>query len=1644
MLDYDSENNIFNLNSQILYAQSKIKFSLAYLYSSKYKSQLNNDEVDYDCTLISLEDNNSKKPEIKQEKNKLIVKIPNNEGENTIINFFLKIYFSSTFYINIKFNSKIYPFDFNFKWFSYNKKKFVSEDIIIYINKEKIPMDYTLFLKIEKISKSAFTEYQKDYYLPPEIRLINTNFEEKKNKKEFVFKVDLRIIERPIIKDYYIKVMGNQVEKILRIKPMVINGCTNLIKDLYDLPKYKYSFENKVLLEESEINKYSIYITPFNYYIPCIFNIYSNKKNELELSEQISEYNEDSFILSFNMKKNCFVKIKFGEIYNSSDIIKIIYILNEDIWFPKKKMEREGIRDIFKYFNYLKYEYNSIKLGIERLNKINNDNDYWHIPRIILQNNNIKEIKDNFLKYIPLFPSSLINELKKEIDLLNVNLEEDYLPIFQNNLIYIIYNQMLKKYEEIKKNNNILFLTKEKPNRDIQNKIKEKNSEYFTINEEILRDEDDSAREEIEIKDKKDGHNIYLLNENKIPEALDGLGQIPLEEKEEIKMKNTKSENFDLSDIPINELNRPKSTSINEIIKYYNNCNKIINILYFYIISASKSNNKKNKIEAGNYFQKLESIQIKFNQIGIVNDYSFFSLDINEFLNEFYCLQKKLKDIGYKRGKSDVLPRKNNEENYITFPKKKGIYKDNDNWASEKIGGNNAFRHEEAQVGRVRANRLYNENLGESFYEENDSENEDENKFIKNESKNIINEELDIEKIKVIDVEDNRFDDIYENENEVSKIEDDDILSEKENKVKVGKITDNLVSIEPTSINEKNFKEEDGIKRALKILELEKSKKDSNSEQKLDLGNPKKYHKFNDMNIFYLDKNVKLNIQPLYNKASFLANQLFIKINGNGKIKYSDTLVILLIDPSVYISEEIKALNMFIICAMTNALNCLEIKYSIVLMGDEEFRCVIKDYNEPHSLEALERVYECLILKRFRTNIPACLRYCIEEVSSKSNFKYTSFFIFTDGLDKSFIYTQKNTWDAYIFHKRYNSFGFIFLFSSVLKSKNKEFLNEIWTTFLNESKKNSRSSIFLKSLELRIDDDFKKKINEIFISNFIRPRNEETINEIKYIKPLFKVKNEYPISSFLKNSDKVFDDKSLFKLSGSFIKNDIIPSSLNTNKEPLDINYFKNNLHQIAKKINDKINEQENSIYNFAHKFLSIRTILNRGILEEIFKPNKANLKVLSNIGTEIDIMALILYFLNPVPDPMIYLQDAIGNVKEYSITVIIDTSISVLNHINFNHSLNIIRVLLSSFTIIDLPSFDLIVTGEEGPIVLCSEYPSFAALNEKSKLWELLCQCLSNPIYNADLLSCLQTAFDLKRMRSNNFPSFLFVLTDGLFEEDKQNQLKENIAKLVQTNIQVIGIGLGIYPYGINYIFGQAIFDINPNNLPQSILSILEGNINDKREMHYIQNEEESEKNISIAISRLNQSKKNNYKLLTDELKQSPLTTNCYDMINEEINGGSDEFGRLLNPKGDKIGLLKENSLSGQKILIVMLWSCALSEVENKLLDPKNIGRINELNSKCIKSTVDYLGVKVKTVLNYEDAIKELTKKDENGKCNYYTTWVMCGPDINELPDKSKYPGLVEQFIDCLILYWNNGGSVVLFCDNDPLIHYIFKLICF
>ena len=275
-LNYDSENNIFYFGTSSLFGNSTIQFSFNYLYISENMNQLNNNTVIFDYSLDSLENNTSNKPILVKEKNKLIIKIPNYENEeNNTLNFMLNIYFTSTFFINIKFNSKIYPLKFDFEWYSYNKKTFIDDDIIIYIEKDIIPYEYILFLKVKTIPDIYV---QLNYNLPEGIEIISGNFNEKKIKNdEFIFPIKLKINHIPQElknNDYYIKVTGNQISKKLYFFPKIINKKTNILEELLDLPKYEYSSQNNKFIKKSATHKDSIYITPFNYYIPFTNNLY--------------------------------------------------------------------------------------------------------------------------------------------------------------------------------------------------------------------------------------------------------------------------------------------------------------------------------------------------------------------------------------------------------------------------------------------------------------------------------------------------------------------------------------------------------------------------------------------------------------------------------------------------------------------------------------------------------------------------------------------------------------------------------------------------------------------------------------------------------------------------------------------------------------------------------------------------------------------------------------------------------------------------------------------------------------------------------------------------------------------------------------------------------------------------------------------------------------------------------------------------------------------------------------------------------------------------------------------------------------------------------------------------------------------------
>ena len=123
------------------------------------------------------------------------------------------------------------------------------------------------------------------------------------------------------------------------------------------------------------------------------------------------------------------------------------------------------------------------------------------------------------------------------------------------------------------------------------------------------------------------------------------------------------------------------------------------------------------------------------------------------------------------------------------------------------------------------------------------------------------------------------------------------------------------------------------------------------------------------------------------------------------------------------------------------------------------------------------------------------------------------------------------------------------------------------------------------------------------------------------------------------------------------------------------------------------------------------------------------------------------------------------------------------------------------------------------------------------------------------------------------------------------------------------------------------------------------------------------------------------------------------------------------------------------------MLWSFDLNKKnESPYILPKYINNPSDVNGDvCIKSAIEYFGIKNDIVVDYESAIEKLLEKNEKGECNYYAVWIFCGPQYAILPpingeiNKSS-PNLVEEFINILIEFWKNGGALVFMADGDPL----------
>ena len=108
-------------------------------------------------------------------------------------------------------------------------------------------------------------------------------------------------------------------------------------------------------------------------------------------------------------------------------------------------------------------------------------------------------------------------------------------------------------------------------------------------------------------------------------------------------------------------------------------------------------------------------------------------------------------------------------------------------------------------------------------------------------------------------------------------------------------------------------------------------------------------------------------------------SQNFIKYTIESNIPFLNEGVV--IDCSGYINKENKLFNMHLICGLTEGLNVIGIPYSVALISDDNFKRIIKKYDELHDKYELQKIYECYMIPRYRTKLAKSIKFGIDHLN---------------------------------------------------------------------------------------------------------------------------------------------------------------------------------------------------------------------------------------------------------------------------------------------------------------------------------------------------------------------------------------------------------------------------------------------------------------------------------------------------------------------------------------------------------------------------------------------------------------------------------------------------------------------------------------
>ncbi len=448
-------------------------------------------------------------------------------------------------------------------------------------------------------------------------------------------------------------------------------------------------------------------------------------------------------------------------------------------------------------------------------------------------------------------------------------------------------------------------------------------------------------------------------------------------------------------------------------------------------------------------------------------------------------------------------------------------------------------------------------------------------------------------------------------------------------------------------------------------------------------------------------------------------------------------------------------------------------------------------------------------------------------------------------------------------------------------------------------------------------------------------------------------------------------------------------------------------------------------LYNVLNQTIP-SSILFNALNTTLLVPNKAFSWCSSITGTTIDIPNFIKHKFTKSGNYKIFKERKGNKKRDYTISIIIDGSISGFNEINHSHSYLTIFVLLRALSEMSLTSIDLWIATDKVTKV-CSGITS-------EEIWSRatvtsIMKTLQRPVASTVLPSTI--IYGLSTLSTRSKASLMFVLTNGT---------REPMKKLIRDSLQIypctiIGVGIGTVLQDYQNIYPKFIWSRDPNRIRDAILNLhrdikcnpAQSNIRELERLNSNSMKVVKSNYYGPLVERI-YNEYGIYELRAMYFNVNKTSDACINNISSESNDSSDDLG-------------KDGAFTEYSILFVILYLHRTNDPKYKDTDKEITmdvfmkGMPDQRNPKSQTSPYiklhDQKGFNVEFAYDYRTAYKKIT----SGKFTLVAVTCSSGDgQLSELaePDKEADEHL-KKFLNVLHYFNTHGGTLIWFLENFP-----------